>query len=275
MAIFQCAVNLFDEWVSPPRAPFGGVQCDVDCSQQELGFLLSCITAFIDRRCGKSLTIKTAPTCYHPNSHNLLHSCYEQNGFPAVETHSNHFIPVDSDSFAKKVHPAEKRRLFKCKNAGYTIGSGKKIELEKAYSFLTHCRNQADYKIPLSLCQVTQLACQLPEHLLLFGVFDADKMIALSISLKVSDDILYNFLVADLREYRTFSPVVMLTETIYEFCQQQNISILDLGISVDENGNPKPSLTRFKKNIGGQACEKVTYEKFFGKVDLFSAVQNS
>jgi hypothetical protein len=263
VAIFQCAVNLFNEWVSPPRAPFGGIQCDPDCSPQELEFLLSCISTFIARRSGKSLTIKTAPACYHPNSHSLLHGCYERNGFTAVETHANHFIPVDSDNFAEKIRPAEKRRLIKCKNAGYAVSSGEKIELEEAYGFLTHCRNQADYKIPLSLCQISQLACQLPEHLLLFGVFDADKMIALSISLKVSDDILYNFLVADHPEYRTFSPVVLLTETIYNFCRQRNISIIDLGISVDSNAETKPSLSRFKKNIGGLECEKITYRLTF------------
>jgi hypothetical protein len=259
VAIFQCALNLFNELVSPPRAPFGGIQCDPDCSRHELEFLLSCISAFVARRSGKSLTIKTAPTCYHANSHNLLHCCYERNGFTALETHSNHFIPVDSHNFVEKIRPAEKRRLLKCKNAGYATSTGKKIELEEAYSFLTHCRNQADYKIPLSLCQMRQLACQLPAHLLLFGIFDDDKMIALSISLKVSDDILYNFLVADHPEYRTFSPVVLLTETIYNFCQQHKISIIDLGISVDENAEAKPSLSRFKKNIGGQECEKITY----------------
>jgi hypothetical protein len=55
----------------------------------------------------------------------------------------------------------------------------------------------------------------------------------------------------------------MLTETVYIFCQNENIPLLDLGISLDHHGNEKPELIRFKENIGGERSYKVTYEKVF------------
>ena len=48
---------------------------------------------------------------------------------------------------------------------------------------------------------------------------------------------------------------------IYEYCQEEKVKILDLGISLDHLGKEKPSLIRFKKNIGGIPSEKITYIK--------------
>ncbi|MCF2488241.1 hypothetical protein L0659_08700 [Dyadobacter sp. CY347] len=79
-------------------------------------------------------------------------------------------------------------------------------------------------------------------------------------TVRVNDQILYNFLSGDLPEYRVYSPVVMLMDCVYQYCQREKIRMLDLGISLDENGVYKPSLGRFKRNIGGQECLKMTYE---------------
>ncbi|WP_374760218.1 GNAT family N-acetyltransferase [Dyadobacter pollutisoli] len=192
--------------------------------------------------------------------HGLLRNCFEAAAFHRSETFTSHFIPVDSNEFARKICPAERRRLNKCIRTGYSVHSGKCLNLDEAYRFLIHCREQAGYTLPLSLCQMRELAGLFPERMLLFSVFDNAALIALSVTIKVTDDTLYNFLMADLIEYRKYSPVVLLIETIYNFCQRTGVRIIDLGISLDKNGDPKPTLSRFKKNIGGQECEKISYQ---------------
>ncbi|MCF2516642.1 GNAT family N-acetyltransferase [Dyadobacter sp. CY351] len=102
-----------------------------------------------------------------------------------------------------------------------------------------------------------------PEAYQIFKVVDQEKIIALTMTVRVNDHILYNFLCGDLPEYRVYSPVVMLMDRVYQHCQRENIRILDLGISLDGNGVHKPSLSRFKKNIGGKECLKMTYEITF------------
>jgi hypothetical protein len=263
IAIFQCIDNQQNEWISPPRAPFGGIQCSADCEAEELLFFISCIADFVIKRQGARLTIKTAPSAYDYSLHQLLDHCFEKSGFSKIETHSNHLISVSSENFTEIIRPAERRRLQKCKLAGFTAKPDDQITLPDAYRFLLHCRNQCGYEVCLTYEQLNLLYTRFPGKIKLFSVFDAEKIIALTITIQVTDTVMYNFLMADLQEYRIFSPVVLLIETVYDYCQQAKITMLDLGISIDENGRHKPSLSRFKKNMGGNECEKITYQRTF------------
>jgi len=105
------------------------------------------------------------------------------------------------------------------------------------------------------------LITEFPDDCIVFAVKDKDRIIALSLTVRINKTILYNFLPAALAAYNKFSPSVMLTQAIYEYCQHENITILDLGISLDQNGLEKPGLLHFKKNIGGKDSLKICYQK--------------
>ena len=51
----------------------------------------------------------------------------------------------------------------------------------------------------------------------------------------------------------------MLVGKIYEYCQQNGIAVLDLGIS-SENGILNEGLFNFKKNLGSETSNKSTYQ---------------
>ncbi len=82
-------------------------------------------------------------------------------------------------------------------------------------------------------------------------------------TVRVRDDILYTFLPASNPAYHAYSPLVLLMDGLFEYCQQQQIRLLDLGVSLDGNHQPKPSLLRFKRNLGALESPKVCFEKRF------------
>ncbi len=128
---------------------------------------------------------------------------------------------------------------------------------------LLRCYAEHGYPLSLPPERLTALIHSFPKQLLIFSSWDAGTPIALLIAIQVSDEVLYTFLSTYRKEYKTFSPAVALFEAAYGYCRQQSMRILDLGVSMDHHGNEKPSLMRFKKNIGGIACEKIIYETIF------------
>lgn len=262
-ALFHCTRDPEDNWYSPPAAPFGGIQSDRKCTEKEITFLLNCIKNWVNLFSGKKLTIKTAPSAYDLKMHIFYHKCYINAGFIPERVYPNHFVPVSPAPFTNRLAAAEKRRLRKSAAAKFMAGPDFPVSCKEAYEFIQESRFQKGYAIPVSFLHMQQLLHEFPEHFQIFTVKDIDRIIALSLTVRVNGSVLYNFLSADLCSYRHFSPAVLLLESIYQYCQEQQIRMLDLGISIDENGIHKPSLSRFKQNVGGEVCYKITYAQVF------------
>ncbi|WP_439582573.1 GNAT family N-acetyltransferase [Dyadobacter bucti] len=262
--IFHCAEPTPGHWVSPLRAPFGGIQVDKNCKQDDLDFLVCCIKEFIAAREGKKLIVKTAPLSYYAAWEYLrLDYTYRSAGFTVSGEFINHSIPVDSDGFTYHIAASENRKLKRAKAAGFRAGLEQNLPAGFIHSFLFECRTLKGYSLTLSQQQIEELLMKFKEEVKIFTVRDSEKIIALSLTVRVSRDIIYNFLSADVPDYRHYSPYVILTETIYSYCRKEGIATLDLGISLDHTGIHKPSLARFKQNIGGKESVKRTYELTF------------
>lgn len=261
-AVFQCTEGNKNIWFSPPKAPFGGIQCDLICTSAEISFLLHCVQEWIINHSGKKLVIKQAPWCYN-ESISAEPDFFKPNGYFLKAIHENHFIKITDRIYAALIHPAERRRLHKCKSAGFVSEIYESADIDIVYAFLQSCRHEKGYNISLTSNQLGILFLTFPKEIKVFVVKHRSKIVALTVTILVNRSILYNFLSASLLAYNNYSPAVMLTETVYNFCREQQISILDLGISLDKNGDEKASLVRFKENIGGVKSYKATYEKIF------------
>ncbi|QRR01922.1 GNAT family N-acetyltransferase [Dyadobacter sandarakinus] len=243
---------------SPGRAPFGGVQCSEHCSAQEITWFLNSIKCWLRHKKGMQLVVKTAPACYQPGLHSLLHSSYLSAGFIVEQQHSNRHINV-ADPFEDLLHNSEKRRLRKCRVTGFEIPAPGSLPVSLVYNFIHACRQQKGYPMSISGAQVEHLAGKFPQDIMTFGLMYDGKLAAAALTVQVDQHILYNFLSDYDPAFRHYSPVVLLTKTIHDFCKKQGINMLDLGISLDENGRYKPSLGRFKEHLGGVVSEKLTY----------------
>ncbi|MDH4058494.1 MAG: hypothetical protein OEU76_07000, partial [Cyclobacteriaceae bacterium] len=61
-------------------------------------------------------------------------------------------------------------------------------------------------------------------------------------------------------KYNSFSPVIAIIETLYNFCRENSFSILDQGTSMLQ-GEPNQPLLDFKLRLGGVTSEKLTLFK--------------
>ena len=100
---------------------------------------------------------------------------------------------------------------------------------EASYELIRRFRLSRGLSLSLELESVRAMFVHFPEACKVFVVKDQEKIIAATIAIVVNDQILYNFYPAHDAAYQTFSPVVMLTDGLYRFCQQQGFALLDLG----------------------------------------------
>jgi hypothetical protein len=251
------------EAVSLPNAPFGGLQFTSGVPSDALLLLLSCLERWCREQACTRLILKAPAACYGTEAFDQTHRLYLAAGFAVAQAHANHHIAVTERSFGEIVTPAERRRLRKCQRAGFRAGLWHNPEPTEVYHFLRESRGRLGYSLPMGLAEFRQLLCELPDEAPVFVVRDGHKPICLTVAIRVNSHSLYNFCPADDLAYRTYSPTVLLNATLYAYARQQGISLLDLGTSLDSQGEEKASLARFKENLGGQRSVKITYEKIF------------
>ncbi|TLV00958.1 GNAT family N-acetyltransferase [Dyadobacter luticola] len=263
IAKFHCAQDEHGIWNSPPKAPFGGIVIEKRCSGSELEFFLNCIKKWLSMCSHGKLIVKAAPAFYNQSLHDLLHHCYINTGFVPIRTLANHFIFPKKPNFYDIIRQNERRRLKKAQKAGFQAKFLTGVSPEVIVAFLLKCHRGNNYCLSMQPAQLQNLLAQFPNHFLVFGAYNQEKLIALAVMVRVNMDTLSYYTSAFLPEYRSFSPMVLVMDHIYGFCRQNHISMLDLGTSLDHEGNYKPSLARFKENIGGEVCPKITYELTF------------
>ncbi|WP_169739228.1 GNAT family N-acetyltransferase [Dyadobacter crusticola] len=151
--------------------------------------------------------------------------------------------------------------MRKSLNAGFEAALDRNAGFSEIYSFISKCRCQKGYPLPISKEALFKLIQSFPNHFLTFTAAHKHIIVATIIAVRVAPHILYVFLSDYDSAFAAYSPIVLLTQSLYEFCQQENCKILDLGTSLDHFGRYKESLSRFKRNLGARECVKITYRR--------------
>lgn len=261
IAGFQCATYDNFNWISPPRAPFGGIQVSDDSAENDIQFFLDCIVNYIQQQGGVSITIKLFASIYQINKDISINHLLLHNNFIQHESLINHHISVTSSSFVDKITKTEQKKLMACRDAGFYTQLLLNPNPEDLHNFLTNHRNKRGYNVSLNRLQFTSLLTRFPTDIKVFRVYDKNEPIAQSVTVRVNSRVLYNFLSVSTPEYDRWSPSVLLLSDTYRHCQNSGISVLDLGTSLDHDGQEKPGLIRFKENVGGIRGTKDGYFK--------------
>lgn len=245
--------------VSLSKAPFGGIEVRKSTPFNAISFLLQCVHDWATSVHIKSISIKIPSNCYYPDAYPNHLNYYLSNNYSVTNNQINHAIPVLVTPFEGRISNSEKRRLQKCRRSGFEVTRANELPLDETFQFLSKARADKSYPLNTSLETLQNLAISFPEKVVTFAIVDSNKIIAATITIRASEGVLYNFLPATASDYAHFSPMVLLTETLYKYCQQQGIAFLDLGTSCDHHGIPKPGLLKFKENLGGIPFEKLTF----------------
>ncbi|WP_080238580.1 GNAT family N-acetyltransferase [Spirosoma rigui] len=252
-----------DQARSPAAAPFGSVEFVETLPEPVLDTVLDALLAAVVATGVSVFRLVNYPHCYAPPQAKRLTAQLLNRGFTVVSANQNAFLPITSDLFETIIDASERRRLQKCRRAGFRFDHWQQPDLDAVTSFLISTRQRQGYALTLPPDRLRRLLQTFPDEFPVFVVRAGTAIAALTIAVRVRSDILYSFLPASSPAYHTYSPMVLLTDGLVGYCQAQHIQLLDLGVSLDGDYQPKPSLVRFKQNLGAQECPKLTFEKRF------------
>jgi hypothetical protein len=245
---------------SPLRSPFGSMEFSKEVSAELIFDFLKFVEASLKEQSISRIVIKNYPQAYAKDQSVLLHTFLVKLGYTIAKAEVGSVIEITPGPIRKFFHRSARRRLDKAKNAGLIV---KKFGIRRStevFTFIQQCRAEKQYCCSMSLADFQKTVNLFPNHYVSFGVFDGHQLVAASITIRVKKNILYDFYHDHVSSYDHLSPVVLLVSAIYEFCQDKNIELLDLGTST-LNSAPNFSLLHFKKSLGCQFTSKLTFEK--------------
>ncbi len=253
-----------NDWISPCRAPFGGLEFSKETDMKTLfEFVRDLINEATADRIDK-IRISLPPECYDIFKSDLMDEALLHAGFLVTETELNYHIQINQGDFATFIHESEKRRLKKCLQAGFNCSIEKNPDYDYIHGLISDCRKRKGYPLSMNLTDFKKMFLNFPDRYLLFVVKDKELIIAAGIGVKVRSDILYNFLPADHIDYSAYSPMVLLNKGMYDYCRDGGYQIYDLGIAT-VNGIRNEGLIKFKEHLGGKLSHKYSYEY---KIDI-------
>lgn len=247
--------------VSPLAAPFGSIEFVPDLPDTVLVELIQRLIKLAETAGATSIRLVNYPGCYAPEQTTRLLHQLARHGFRTTAAYENFHLTVSQQPFEQRIVSAEQRRLRKCRAAGFRFAQWFPPDIFAATTFIERIHQQRNHAQTIAPAQLTELIQTFPNRFPLFGVWDVGRLIALLVAVRVSPGILYYFLPVSDPAYDAYSPMVLLIDGLWTYCQQQSIALLDLGVSLNSDRTPKPSLMQFKRNLGAQTSLKTTVER--------------
>lgn len=244
---------------SPFKAPFGGFSLADDLTSIEITFFIFEVIRILKERGAAFIQIKLAPDCYFKNMGVLVENLGYA-GFELLERLEYQAIPIIGQEFDATLASMEIRKLKKCKDAGFQFSKLPKHKLADVFEFIKGQRQEKGYRFSMEWPQLKLAQKVNPDAYIPFVVKDKDRIVAATIGILASDKVLYNFSPAHHPEYEQLSPVVLLTEGLYDFCRASELNYLDLGTSY-LSGKVNEGLRQFKSHLGGQSFFSYSFRK--------------
>lgn len=241
--------------ISLPKCPSAGIEFFSEISERDADYFIEKI---LDHFPNRSIQIRQSPEFYQTYQVPEIESILQTRGFDKTEEINHHVDLKDSNLF-RRIHKMQIRKIEKCQDVGFTFQNGATMPHLEIYQFIKKCRNQQGLEPNISEEHFIRLLSQLPEHYGIFNVLSpAGELAACTITLKVNDTIVYNFLPAFDRKFKEYSPIALLNYEMYGDLKSQGFKYLDLGIS-SINGEPQKGLVDFKERMGGINSNRCTY----------------
>jgi hypothetical protein len=245
---------------SPLRATFGGIEFQEEISVKDLFDFLNKSIQFLQSLSVKSLVINSYPESYLTEYQiDILQSCLSNLHFQVKFTDQNFEIPISNKSFYETVIGATSKQLLRTYiKKGYVFNQELNPNIAVVHAFIARSRVRKNRPMTMNCEQLTEHFKKFPKNFQLFSVTHSNTMVAVGVTIKINDDIIYTFYLADEENHLKNSPTTFLLSGIYEYGKLEKFKILDLGI-VTEKGVMNEGLARFKQNLGAETSKKKTY----------------
>ena len=244
---------------SPLRATFGGIEFSTNISEKKLHQFLKKSLSTIEV---EFIKINSYPESYLSQFQiQKLENCLLKLGFEINIIEVNYEIAITEKTFYETIISTRAKQLLrKSIKQGFLFQEVSNPNFSEIHAFIALSRKRKNRPMTMNLEQLENHFTLFPKNFQVFSVRDSACLIAVSITIKINDKIIYTFYLADHEEYLKDSPTIFLLSGIYEYFKQQNYTILDLGIAT-ANGILNEGLAHFKRSLGGISSSKKTYIK--------------
>ncbi len=245
---------------SPFQSPFGSFVFSQHVSSEVLNEFVNFTERKLMEKGVKTILLKNPPEAYNQKDIERLQNILLSSGYKMEVEELSAIVSVGNQSFDSILHRSHKKKLRKCYEGDLSFQFLSMEYLEEIYSLLEVIRKEKKYSLSMSLQALKKVTKEFPNHFLLSAVKDDHKIVAANISIRVNSKVLYNFYHDHLQAYDSVSPVVLLNEGLYHYCQREGIALLDLGTSTLE-GKINVPLLEFKVRLGAKPSRKLTFTK--------------
>lgn len=240
------------------RAPFGFLETNLT-DERLLGSFWESVESELKGIGVKSIELVSWPEVYSSNS-KILWKFFEERAFVKVYEDANFHLPVDTRPILAHFLKPERKRLRKCLREGLSVKIEKSGNAQQVHQKLKEFRDQKEIPLNISSRALSASFLRFPDRYIVFTVEKDKQVIALSVCLRVNEDVFYHFCLACDTQFNTLSPSVLLYASIYEYCHMEGYKYFDFGIA-SIRGQNQEGLYQFKKNLGGQLSVKPTFSK--------------
>ena len=246
--------------LSPLRAPFGGVEMADFVPNDILEPFLRFVLLQLENTGVQQWVVRLAPAGIEPWHSSLHVPVLMKLGFRLTEAEVNHHLFIHPGAFATGLHHSLRRRLNNCRQAGYAFSEESAEQLEEVGAFIGKTRNQEGLSFGMTPASLQQQFGTLPDACFLFTVRDEGRIIAASVGVRLDERVLYSFGLVQDQEYAAASPLVLLTEGLYNWAADHHYQVLDLGTSALPDGPDYPLIT-LKERLGGVPSLRLKFQK--------------
>ena len=237
--------------ISLPELPFGSLEYSASLSKDQISDFLSFVKEELTQQNVKSIEIQDCIPPYRTEDC-IVYQALRKSHYQIIDKQVNYHISVDDQPLATKVKAGQRNKLNKATKANFTAIVEPPEKLTEIYQFIEMSYQTRQRKLSLSLRDLLNYARVYPSNYLLFSVYHLQARVAACIAVRVSSSIVYTFYYTALLTYSSYSPTVLLLSHIYQYCQSNDIALLDLGIGAE-------SIQNFKRRMGGMRSYKRSY----------------
>jgi hypothetical protein len=245
---------------SPCKSPFGSIIFSAGLSPRVLfDFILFIETEL--RRIGVSeISIQNPPVAYQPQNLNLLQILLVNSGFTISRAEVTSVVHINAQAFYSRIKSQQQQRLNHAKSEGLVVEILDASRLSKAYALIAEWQMTKGFNLSMSLDELNKVAEIFPQQFIISVVKKKQEAVAAAISIRVTKNVIYNFYLSHNLMYNHLSPVLLILEGLYGYCQQHSVSLLDLGTSAVD-GKPNFELLDFKRRVGTEYSSKFAFHK--------------
>jgi hypothetical protein len=245
-----------NNFYSPLKGTYSGVHFDEDLDLEILEhFIIGCFAYIKNKSKFKNIYIKLPPLIHDLGGISKLLNIFLRNNFKLTNFEINHHLKVSDKKYESFLSKGNLKKL-KIAEKKYIIKEDDFSKIEEFYNVLEINRKSKGNNISMTFEELKNFTNEFIKNVKIFSVTYNNIIIAAAYCIQINKELLYVFYWGELPVFKSDSPVVYLSKSIYDYSKIKDIEIIDVGTS-SVSSIPNHGLVRFKNRIGYKESLKI------------------